>query len=85
MKKDGPKEMEVKPALALPDGLELVACERSDDVLTMIVVSTQQSPCCPRCGTPARRVHSRYTRPRHRPALRRATPALVPACAEILL
>ena len=62
MKKDGPKEMEVEPALALPDGLELVACERIDDVLTMIIVSTQESPCCPRCGRPSTRIHSRYTR-----------------------
>ena len=62
MKKDGPNKMEVKPALALPDGLELVAFERIDDVLTMAVVSTQESPCCPCCHMPATRVHSRYTR-----------------------
>jgi transposase len=62
MKKDGLRTMEVKPALALPDGLELVACEKMDDVLTMTIVSTQESPTCPQCRAPATRVHSRYTR-----------------------
>lgn len=32
--------MEMNPALALPDGLELVASERIDDVLTITIVST---------------------------------------------
>jgi transposase len=54
--------MEVNPALALPDGLELVACEKSDDVLTMTIVSTQEPARCPRCHQPSMRVHSRYTR-----------------------
>lgn len=56
------KKMEVEPALALPDGLKRVACERIADVLTITVVSTQESACCPRCSAPATRVHSRYTR-----------------------
>lgn len=54
--------IEVKPALALPHGLELVACERIDDVLMVTVVSAQVSPCCPLCRAPATRVHSSYTR-----------------------
>jgi len=62
MKKDGLRTMEVKLALALPDGLELVACETMDGVLTIIIISTQEFPCCPRCHQPATRVHSRYTR-----------------------
>jgi transposase len=33
-----------------------------DEVLTITAVSIQVSPCCPLCGTPALRVHSRYTR-----------------------
>jgi hypothetical protein len=33
--KKGPKKMEVKPALALPEGLELVGCERTDEVLVV--------------------------------------------------
>ena len=54
--------MEVKPALALPDGLELVAYERIEDLLTLTVVSTQESASCPCCSAPATRVHSHYTR-----------------------
>ncbi|HEX4203017.1 MAG TPA: ISL3 family transposase [Ktedonobacteraceae bacterium] len=54
--------MEVKSALALPEGLELVGCERSDDVLLVTMTSTQCTPCCPLCGVKAGRVHSRYTR-----------------------
>ncbi len=54
--------MEVKPALALPEGLELVGLQRSNGVLMVTVVSTQMSPCCPLCGRAASRVHSQYTR-----------------------
>jgi transposase len=60
--KDHAKMMEVKPALALPEGLELVGLERIDDLLIVTVVSTQMSPRCLLCGTKATRVHSRYTR-----------------------
>jgi len=54
--------MEVKPPLALPNNLEVTGIERRDDVLTIIAVSRQRTPCCPLCGTPAVRMHSRYTR-----------------------
>src|SRR5260370_33072270 len=55
-------KMEVKPVLALPEGLEMTGIEMIDEVLTVTLVSTQMSPCCPLCGTAARRVTSRYTR-----------------------
>ncbi len=54
--------MEVKPTLALPEGLELIGLERSDGVLMVTVVSTQMSPCCPLCGVTASRVHSHSRR-----------------------
>ncbi len=54
--------MKVKPVLALPEGLEVIAIEMIDEVLIITAVSTQLSPCCPLCGTPAQRVHSHYTR-----------------------
>ncbi len=54
--------MKVKPVLALPEGLEVTAIEMIDEVLTITAVSIQVYPCCPLCGTPALRVHSRYTR-----------------------
>jgi transposase len=53
--------MEVKPVLALPEGLEIKGIERIDDVLTILAVSTR-SPHCPLCGAKAVRVHSRYLR-----------------------
>jgi len=54
--------MKVKPVLALPEGLEVTEIEVIDEVLTITAISTQVHPCCPLCGTPALRVHSRYTR-----------------------
>ncbi len=54
--------MEVKPALALPEGLEVTTIEMIKGVLTITAVSSQLFPCCPLCDTKATRVHSRYTR-----------------------
>ena len=53
---------DVKPVLALPEGFQFVGFEKRNDVLTVTLVSTQVSPCCPLCGSAARRVHSCYTR-----------------------
>lgn len=54
--------MDVQPALALPNRLEVIGIEMIDTVLTITAVSIQMYPCCPLCGTPASRVHSCYTR-----------------------
>lgn len=54
--------MEVKPVLALPEGFHLVGLEKRDELLTVTLVSTQLSPCCPLCGRAARRVQSCYMR-----------------------
>jgi len=54
--------MEVKLLLSLPEGFEVTNIERTDGILTMSAVSTQQSVCCPLCSSAARRVHSSYTR-----------------------
>lgn len=54
--------MEVQLALALPEGLEVTGMELRDEVLTITAVSTQRQSCCPLCGVPAWRVHSRCTR-----------------------
>jgi transposase len=56
------KSMEVKPMLALPDGLDVTGMEMSAEGLTITAVSRQIGPCCPLCGTAARRLHSRYSR-----------------------
>jgi transposase len=54
--------MDLKPILALPKGFLLVGMEKSDEILTFTVVSTQRFPCCPLCGIASTRVHSFYTR-----------------------
>ena len=56
------KHMEVQPALALPNGLEVIGIEMRNEVLTITAVSTQMRPCCPLCSAPASRVHSCYCR-----------------------
>jgi hypothetical protein len=53
--------MEVKPALALPEELEVTTIEMIEDVLTITAISSQLFPWCPLCNTKATRVHSRYT------------------------
>lgn len=55
-------KIEVKQVAALPEGLEITGVERSDEVLTLTVVSTQVHLACPLCGEPATRVHSHYSR-----------------------
>ncbi len=55
-------KMEVKPALALPEGLEVTAIEMMNDAITITAVSTQAHPACPLCSTKAMRIHSCYIR-----------------------
>jgi transposase len=54
--------MKVESLLGLPKGFEVTSIERTDDGLTISVVSTQAAACCPLCSSSARRVHSHYTR-----------------------
>lgn len=54
--------MEIRPALALPEGWEVTGIEGIDAVLIIRAVSTHMQPCCPLCGSLATRVHSRFTR-----------------------
>jgi len=42
--------------------LEVTEFEIIDDVFIVTVHSTRKNPCCPLCGTPAQRFHSRYLR-----------------------
>ena len=62
-------KIKVKPALALPEGLDVIDIEIIDEVLTITAISTQGHPCCPLCGTPALWVQSRLYAPDHEPAL----------------
>lgn len=56
------KIAEVKQVDALPKPLAVTDVEMSEDVLTITALSTQACPCCPLCGKPSARVHSRYLR-----------------------
>lgn len=54
--------MEVPAPLAFPEELEATAIELINEVFTITAHGTRQHPCCPLCGTPAQRFHSRYVR-----------------------
>ena len=54
--------MIIEAILGLPEGLEVRSVDVADEVLTLTVISTQQNPCCPLCGSRASRVHSHYRR-----------------------
>ncbi len=54
--------MEMSQLLSLGDGLELTNLERGDNHLRLSITSTSRSCCCPLCGQPATRLHSRYRR-----------------------
>src|SRR5579859_5667815 len=56
------KKMKVLAPLALPEELEVTEIEMIDDVFIITAHSRRKYPCCPLCGTPAQRVHSRYLR-----------------------
>jgi transposase len=56
------KKREMLVPLALPEELEVTEMEVIDDVFTLTAHCTREHPCCPLCGTPAQRVHSRYLR-----------------------
>lgn len=54
--------MEGSPFLPLPEGLLIDQVHISETQLTVVVVSTQPSACCPSCGAPSEHMHSHYTR-----------------------
>ena len=54
--------MNIEALLGLPEGLEVVSSDVTDQEITLTVVSTRQNPCCPLCGSSASRVHSQYHR-----------------------
>jgi transposase len=54
--------MKIEAILGLPEGLEIVSGDLTDQMITLTVISTQQKPCCPLCGNHASRVHSHYRR-----------------------
>ena len=56
------KKMEIAVPLALPEELEVTEIAMIDEMFTLTAHSRRDAPCCPLCGTPSRRFHSRYVR-----------------------
>jgi transposase len=54
--------MKIEAILGLPEGLEIVSGDVAEKVITLTIISTQQHPCCPLCGSKASRIHSQYRR-----------------------
>jgi transposase len=54
--------VKIEAVLGLPEGLEVVKGEVTDQVITLTIISTQQKPHCPLCGRRSSRVHSHYRR-----------------------
>jgi hypothetical protein len=54
--------MKIEALLGLPEGLEVVDGDVATQVVTLTIISTQQNPSCPLCGSSASRVHSHYHR-----------------------
>jgi transposase len=54
--------MSIISLLALPSGLEIIACSHQEGRLCVSLLSTQPVSHCPLCGSPATRIHSRYQR-----------------------
>src|SRR5438046_7284041 len=58
-------EMERSPFLPLPEGMVIGQVEISATQLTVEVISTRPSACCPECGSPSDHVHCQYQRTVH--------------------
>ena len=54
--------IKIEALLGLPEGLEVRSFNVADQEITLTIVSTQQHPCCPLCGSRASRIHSHYHR-----------------------
>jgi transposase len=54
--------MKLEAVLGLPEGLEVGSCDVAEQEITLTVISTQQNPCCPLCGSSTSRIHSHYHR-----------------------
>lgn len=54
--------MNQKPILPDPSVLILEKINSEDDLITLVVRTTQTQPLCPSCNCPSSRIHSRYQR-----------------------
>src|SRR5258707_395427 len=58
-------EMERSPFLPLPEGMVIGQVEITATQLTVEVISTRPSACCPECRSPSDHVHCQYQRTVH--------------------
>jgi predicted RNA-binding Zn-ribbon protein involved in translation (DUF1610 family) len=54
--------MDLPSLLGLPHEFAITSLCRTSTALTVSLVSTAATACCPECGASAARVHSRYQR-----------------------
>ncbi len=55
-------EMEASTLLSLPEGMIIEQVQVTQAQLTVVVISTKASACCPGCGCPSEHIHSQYRR-----------------------
>src|SRR5579859_4790946 len=58
-------EMEKSPFLPLPEGMVIGQIELTVAKLTVEVICTQPTACCPECGSPSDHIHCQYQRTVH--------------------
>jgi transposase len=54
--------MENNPLLPLPEGMQIDQIQASGNQVSITVVATHPTSCCPLCSQPSRSLHSRYRR-----------------------
>src|SRR5260370_3976225 len=54
--------MESNPLLALPEGMQIDQIQASQNEVSITVIATHPTSCCPLCSHPSSSIHSRYCR-----------------------
>jgi len=54
--------MEGNPLLPLPEGMQIDQIQASQNELSITVIATHPTSCCPLCAHPSSSIHSRYRR-----------------------
>jgi len=54
--------MESNPLLPLPEGMQIDQIQASENEVSITVIATHPTSCCPLCRHPSSSIHSRYRR-----------------------
>lgn len=54
--------MEENPLLSLPEGMQIDQIQASENEMSITVIATHPTSCCPLCCQPSCTIHSRYRR-----------------------